>query len=412
MTADRRIVVVGANLTGAAAVTTLRDEGFDGPITMIGAEPHVPYERPPLSKEYLRGEMRAEEARVHPLEWYEGHDVDLRLGTLAVRLDSSARRVVLEGGEAMPYDEVLMATGGRVRPLGVPGHDVDGVFGLRTVEDADRIRAVAQPGATAVIVGGGFIGCEVAASLRALDVDVHVVEILDAPMLLALGPTVAAVFEAIHRDHGVEFHVGEAVTRFEGTGWVEAVVTDSGLRLECDLAVVGIGITPNTDLVDETDVVVGNGIVVDERCRTNVAGVYAAGDVANHFHPLFGRRMRVEHWDNALKQGAAAARAMLGHGGPFADPHWFWSDQYDHNLQMVGDPLGADDPVIRGSLEDRDFVAFYLRDGIVRAVASLDRPKDVRRATPLVAGARRVDPSTLSDDERDLRELVESSKSG
>jgi len=406
--AEHGIVIVGANLTAGAAATTLREEGFEGRITLIGAEPHPPYERPPLSKEYLRGEMGADETSLHPAAWYADNGVDLRLGVLATRLDVEARSVYLQTGDAVPFDRLLVATGGRNRRLAVPGHDLEGVLQLRTREDADRIRALAQPGATAVIVGGGFIGCEVAASLRALGVDVKVLEILDAPMLGALGPEIARAFEEIHRDHGVSFTFGQAVERFEGTEWVEAVVTERGTRLECDFAVIGIGITPNSDVVDETDVIVENGIVVDDRCRTNVEGVYAAGDVANHFHPLFGRRMRVEHWDNALKQGVAAARSMLGRGEAFADPHWFWSDQYEHNLQMVGDPFGWDAFVVRGRIDARNFVGFYLKEGRVLSAVALDRPHDVRRATGLVASGRPVDADLLGDEDVDLRRLASS----
>ncbi len=348
-----RIVIVGANLAGGAAVTTLRTEGFDGPVTLIGAEHWPPYERPPLSKGYLRGEEALEKTFLHPDQWYENHDVELRLGMKAMGIDTTDRHVELQDGDRVPFDTLLIATGGRNRVLQAEGRELEGVHELRTIEDADRIRQDATPGRKAAIVGAGFIGSEVSASLRSRGVDVEVVEFGPAPLVRVLGPEVSRVYEGIHRDHGVVFHFGEGVERFEGTGRVEALVTNKGTRIECDLAVVGVGIEPVTELVQDTDVAVDNGVVVDERCRTNVEGIFAAGDVANHYHPVFGRRLRVEHWDNALKQGAVAALNMLGKDEAFDDPHWFWSDQYEHNLQYVGHAIAWDEVVVRGSLEGR-----------------------------------------------------------
>jgi len=299
-----------------------------------------------------------------------------------------------------------VATGGRNRRLAVPGADLEGVLDLRTLEDADRIRAEAAPGRTAVVVGAGFIGCEVTASLRALGVDIEVVEVFQTTLVRALGPEIGAVFEAIHRDEGVRFHFGQSIARFEGPGRVERVVTDRGSRIECDFVVVGIGIEAAVEVVEGSGVAVDNGVAVDEFCRTNVRDLYAAGDVANHLHPLFGTRMRVEHWDNALKQGAAAARNMIGQQAVFDDPHWFWSDQYDHNLQSMGHPDGSDERVIRGRLEERSFAVFYLKDGAVRAAVGLDRGKDVRRSAALIRSGTRVDRAALEDQDVDLRTLV------
>jgi 3-phenylpropionate/trans-cinnamate dioxygenase ferredoxin reductase component len=401
-------VIVGANLTGGAAATTLRGEGFEGRVVLIGEESHPPYERPPLSKEYLRGEVALDTAYLREPSWYAENDVELLLGTRATRVDPERKVVHLADGEPLPYDAVLVATGGRNRSMAAPGRDLAGVYDLRTIQDADRIRAEAVPGRTAVLVGAGFIGCEVAASLRALSVEVEVVEPFALPLLRVVGPEVAAVYEGIHRDHGVRFHLGQSAERFEGTGRVEAVVTSQGTRVGCDFAVVGVGIQPNTDVVEGTDIAVDNGVVVDEYCRTNVDGVFAAGDVANHQHPLFGRRMRVEHWDNALKQGAAAARNMMGAPVIFDDPHWFWSDQYDHNLQYLGFAPEWDELVVRGSMQERAFVAFYLRDGLVRAAVGVDRGRDVRRSAGLVRAARPVDPALLRDESVDLRQLASS----
>jgi 3-phenylpropionate/trans-cinnamate dioxygenase ferredoxin reductase subunit len=405
MEAPRTLVVVGANLAGGAAVSTLRDEGFDGRVVLIGEEPDPPYERPPLSKEYLRGEKQFDAAFLRPPEWYAEAGVELRLGQRARRIDPGARVVELEDGEPVGYDRLLIATGGRNRRLAVPGRDLEGVHDLRTRADADRIRTEARPGRKAVVIGAGFIGSEVAASLRQLGVEVEMVEILDLPMLGVVGPEVAKVYEGIHRDHGVRFRFRESVREFRGSDRVQEVVTDKGSRIGCDFVVIGVGITPSTEVVNGSAVGVENGIVVDEFCRTNVDGVYAAGDVANHDHPLFGRRIRVEHWDNALKQGATAARNMMGRRESFDDPHWFWSDQYEFNLQSMGIASAWDQFVVRGSLEQRDFLGFYLKDGVVGAVIGMNRGKEVRRSAAIIRRRRQVDPAELRDEDVDLRKL-------
>jgi 3-phenylpropionate/trans-cinnamate dioxygenase ferredoxin reductase component len=411
---SQTFVIVGANLAGGAAATTLRTEGFEGRVVLIGAESHAPYERPPLSKEYLRGEGTRESAMLHPASWYEDNGIETLLGVRATSLDTGRRLVHLEGREAVQYDSVLLATGGRNRRLDAPGRDLDGIHELRTFEDADRIRSEATAGASrkAVIVGAGFIGCEVAASLRHLGVDVEIVEFLEAPLVRVVGLEIGRVYEAIHSDHGVRLRFGEGVERFEGTDRVEAVVTSGGARIDCDFVVVGVGILPATDVVEGADVGLENGIVVDERCRTDVAGVFAAGDVANHYHPIFGHRLRVEHWDNALKQGAAAAKSMLGMDVTYDDPHWFWSDQYEHNLQYAGFAAEWDDLVVRGSLDERNFVAFFVKDGVVRAAAGLNRGRDVRRAAGIIRAARPVDPALLRDEDVDLKKLAASSAAG
>ena len=400
--------IVGANLTGGAAATTLRSEGFEGRIVLIGAEPHPPYERPPLSKEYLRGESMVQNVLLRPASWYKDNDVELHLGVRAEGIDPGERVVGLADGTKISYQKVLVATGGRNRAPAVEGHELDGVHDLRTIEDADRIRSEARPGSKAVVVGAGFIGCEVAASLRLLGVQVEVVEIFGTALQRALGPAVGSVFEGIHRDHGVAFHFDQVVERFAGRGRVEEVLTDRGSRIGCDFVVIGIGIEPNVDVVEGAGVAVDNGVLVDELCRTNVDGIYAAGDVANHWHPLFEQHIRVEHWDNALKQGAAAARAMMGKEEPFDDPHWFWSDQYDQNLQSIGVVSDWDELVIRGSLEDRNFLAFYMRNGSMIGAVGLNRGRDVRRCGPLIRSRMPLDLVALKDEDVDLKKLAAS----
>jgi 3-phenylpropionate/trans-cinnamate dioxygenase ferredoxin reductase subunit len=399
-------VIVGANLAGASAAIALRDEGFDGDIVLIGAEPDLPYERPPLSKGYLRGEVPFESFLVRPAAFYQERGIDVRLGVRVTRADVAARQVECETGERVPYDALLVATGGRNRRPPIPGLDLEGVYDVRTRRDADRIRAAMAPGRRAVVVGMGFIGCEVAASLRMAGLDVVAVEPETTPLLRVLGPEVGAILRRLHEDRGVRAHFGDAVARFEGAGRVERVLTRSGRAIECDFAIVGVGIEPATEIVAGTPVAIDNGIVVDEFCRASVDGVFAAGDVANHFHPVFGRHLRVEHWQNALKQGAAAARSMLGRGRPYDEVHWFWSDQYDVNLQYAGFHTSWDRLVVRGSLEAHDGIAFYMNGPRIDAAVALNRPKEIRVAMSLIRRRVEVDPEALRDPDADLRRLA------
>jgi 3-phenylpropionate/trans-cinnamate dioxygenase ferredoxin reductase component len=280
------------------------------------------------------------------------------------------------------------------------------------VSDADALRARIAAGERAVVVGMGFIGCEVAASLRQLGVEVTGIDPFPVPLFRVLGEEVGRVLTDLHHEHGVDTAFDDLVTRFEGDGRVERVVTKGGRRLDCDFAVVGVGVEPVVDLVAGSGIDIDDGIVVDEYCRTTLEGVYAAGDVANHYHPVFGRRIRVEHWQNAMQQGAAAARSMLGTGRPYDAIHWFWSDQYDVNLQYAGSHRAWERLVVRGSLEERRFLAFYLNQGRIDAVVALDRGRDVRRAMPLIKSRARLDPGRLADEDVDLRSLATVQPSG
>ena len=403
------LVIVGASLAGGTAAATLRQQGFDGDVILIGAEPQPPYERPPLSKQYLRGEVPFEKALVRGAGFYDHNRIDTRFGVRATRVDPAARIVELETGVRVPYGKLVIATGVRNRKPPIPGLDLPGVFALRTVGDADALRSEIAPGRKAVVIGMGFIGCEVAASLRQKGVDVVAIDPSPTPLFRVLGHQVGEVITAIHHDHGVDTIFGDVVTRFEGRGRVERVVTRSGRHIDCDFAVVGIGVEPVIDVIADTGVETDNGILVDEHCRTTVAGIYAAGDVANHYHPVFARRMRVEHWQNAMQQGAAAARSMLGTGQPYDPVHWFWSDQYDVNLQYAGFHHGWDQMVTRGSLAARNFLAFYLNQGRVDAVVALNRGKDVRRVMPLIKARGIVDRVRLEDEGVDLRSLAHAS---
>jgi 3-phenylpropionate/trans-cinnamate dioxygenase ferredoxin reductase subunit len=400
------IAIVGASLTGSSAAATLREEGFDGRVLLIGAEPQPPYDRPPLSKNYLRGGMPFEKTLLRPADFYRERGIELRLGATVVTVDPEKRALGLQDGERIEFDQLLIATGGRNRRFPIPGLDLPGVYDLRTVADADRIRDAIARGGRAVVVGMGFIGAEVAASMRQSGLEVVAVEPFKTPLYRALGEDIGRVVEGLHRDHGVEMILGDAVTAFEGAGKVERVVTRQGRRIECSLAVFGLGIEPVTELVAGTAVRVDNGIIVDDQCRTNVPGIFAAGDVANHFHPVCGRQMRVEHWQNGIKQGAAAARSMLGRGQAYDEVHWFWSDQFDANIQYAGFHAAWDRMVVRGSLAERKFLAFYLAEGRLESVVAINQGRDVRRALPIIKSRVTVDPARLEDPSVDLRTLA------
>ena len=400
------MVIVGASLAGGGAAVTLRQEGFEGRVVLIGAEPQPPYERPPLSKEYLRSESSFEEALVQASDFYYENGIETRFGVRATRVDAADKAVELDGGERLVYDKLLVATGGSNRRVPIPGISLDGIYGLRTVADSDRIRVEIAPRRTAVVVGMGFIGSEVAASLRQSGVEVTVVDRNTVPLRRVVGEEVGRVIEGYHRDHGTSLIFEDTVAAFEGIGRVERVTTAHGRRIECDFAVVGLGVEPATELLAGTGVEIDNGIVVDEYCRTNVEGIYAAGDVANHYHPVFGRHIRVEHWQNALKQGPAAARNMLGEGGPYEEIPWFWSDQYEQNLQYAGFHTEWEELVVRGSMEERNFVAFYRKDRRVLAAVAINRGRDLRRSIPLIKAQEQVEAAMLRDPNIDLRTLV------
>ena len=402
-------VIVGASLAGATAAVTLRQEGADGAVTLIGAEKEPPYERPPLSKAYLRGETPFETALVRPPVFYAEQGIETIFGCRAVRIDASGRFVELDDGRRVPFDRLLIATGGRNRRFPVAGADLDGIYSLRTVQDADRIRAETIAGRRVVVVGMGFIGSEVAASLRQKDLDVVAIEPSKTPLARVLGEDVGHCLADLHRARGVRTVFEDTVVAFEGTSRVERVLTKGGQRLECDFVVVGVGIEPVVDVLDGSGVHVDNGVVVGEYCQTNVSGIYAAGDVANHYHPLFNRRIRVEHWQNAIKQGAAAARNMLGRHVAYDEVHWFWSDQYDANLQYAGFHSTWEQLVVRGRLGSDSFLACYVNEGRIDAAVAVNRGKDLRRVMPLIKARRPIDPEQLRDESVDLRSLLASS---
>src|SRR5437763_4545951 len=333
MTSDRTFLIVGSSLTGATAAETLRTEGYDGRLVLIGAETERPYERPPLSKDYLRGEAGRDKVYVHDENFYAEQDIELRLGQTAVQLDAAAGELVLDDGERLRYDRLLLATGAEPRRLSVPGAELDGIHYLRTVGDSDALRGRLDGGGSVVDVGGGWIGAEVAASARQRGLEVTIVEPQSVPLERVLGPEVGAVYRDIHAEHGVEVLAGTGEEGFEGAQAVERVRTSDGRKLDCDFVVVGVGVEPRTQLAADAGLAVNNGVLVDAGLRTGASDVSAAGDVANPEHPFFGERIRVEHWANALNPGPAAARAMLDNPKPYDRLPYFFSDQYEVGME-------------------------------------------------------------------------------
>jgi 3-phenylpropionate/trans-cinnamate dioxygenase ferredoxin reductase subunit len=402
-------VIVGASLAGASAAAALRQAGFDGQVMLIGAEPHFPYERPPLSKQYLRGEIPFEKTLVRPAAFYQQNRIETVFGVRVTRVDPAERTVALSTGQHIRYDKLLLATGVRNRRPPIPGLDLPGVLTLRSAVDSDALRDEVRPGRRAVVIGMGFIGCEVAASLRQQGVDVVSVDPSPTPLFRSIGPEVGGVLAEIHQEHGVESIFGDGVAAFEGDRRLRRVLTSRRRSIECDFAVAGIGVEPEVDFIAGSGIETDNGVLVDEHCRSTADGIFAAGDVANHYHPLLQRRIRVEHWQNAMQQGAAAARNMLGKRESYAPVHWFWSDQYDMNLQYAGLHLQGDRIVVRGSLESRQFLAFYINGDRINAVVSLNRGKDLRRVMPLIKARTPVEVAKLVDESVDLRSLLHAS---
>src|SRR4051795_1783437 len=396
MSPDQTFVIVGASLAGAKAAEALREEGFDGRVLLVGAEAQRPYERPPLSKDYLRGEAESR-PYVHDEGFYDEHDIELRLGRTAVSLDPDRGEVALDDGERLRCDRLLIATGAEPRRLSIPGADLDNVLYLRTVEDSDALRKRLDQGGTAVVVGAGWIGCEVAASARQKGVDVTVVDPLAVPLERVLGPELGAIYRDIHVDHGVDMRMETGVEAFEGDGAVQRVRTSDGKTLDCDFVVVGVGVAPRTQLAAQAGLRIENGIRADEYLETSVPGVFAAGDVVNADHPFFGEPVRVEHWANALEQGPVAARAMLGQSAVYDRVPYFFSDQYDVGMEYAGFARTWDRVVFRGDPATREFIAFYLRGDRVVAAMNVNVWDVTETLQRLIQERVAVDDGRLTD---------------
>ncbi|MBD2892081.1 Dicamba O-demethylase 1, ferredoxin reductase component [Actinomadura sp. RB99] len=399
------VVVAGAGQTAAVAARTLRRRGFEGRVVLVGAEPHVPYQRPPLSKEYLAGEDGRDELYLLTPDWCESNGVELRLGAAATAIRPAERSLELADGSSLRAGALLIATGGRPRRL--PGIEGDRVRYLRTIEDADRLRAELRPGARVVVIGAGFVGCEVASTAIDLGARVTLVEQAGRPLAHVLGDLMGDVMAALLRTSGVDLRTGEKVEGYTETASGAVVTTSGGASLEADVVVVGAGMVPNVEAVTGAGIETAGGIPVDEYCRTSVDGVYAAGDVALQWRPELGRRVRAEHFDNANAQGMAAAKNILGGTSAHTAPPWFWSDQFGRNLQHAGHCDGADRIVVRGRVEDFDFVAFYLAGGVLRGAFGVDRGGDLAVARQLIGAGAAPDPDVLRDEDADLTEIFD-----
>jgi 3-phenylpropionate/trans-cinnamate dioxygenase ferredoxin reductase subunit len=397
MSSIERVVIVGAGLAGARAAESLRKTGYEGSITLLGDEADRPYLRPPLSKEYLRGESEREQVYVHAESFYGENRIDLRPSTRVRSIKPARREVVLDDEGRVPFDRLLIATGARPRMLPLPGADLPGVLALRTIDDADAIRAAAGEAERIAVIGAGWIGSEVAASLRMLGRQVVVIAPETIPLERVLGPDVAGVYRDLHLEHGVELRLGTTVTRIIGTDHVEGVETSASERIPVDLVVVGVGVQPRTELAVAAGLSVGDGIDVDATLESSVPGIFAAGDVASAWHPFYGKRLRSEHWANAKFQGLAAGPLMLGEGAPYERIPYFYSDQYDLGMEYTGHGSPSDQLVVRGSLKDREFVAFWLADGRVTAGMNAniwDVAKPIER---LIRSRAVVDVDALAD---------------
>ena len=414
MTSDKTFLIIGAGQAGGWAVRTLRDEGFDGRIVLIGDESHIPYERPPLSKALLLGDVAVDSTYFWPAETYDEWNVERRLGEKAASIQPADRTVRLDGGDTLAYDRLLLATGARPRILPVPGAELGGVHYLRVIEDTLAIRERVPDGGTVLIVGGGWIGLEAAAGLRKLGAEVVVVEA--APQLCGrvLTPELGQWMLELHRSHGVDVRLETGVESFQGGGGLERAVLGDGRVIDASLAIVGIGVVPNAELAEAAGLDVDNGIVVDEFARTSDPDIFAAGDVANHFNPRFARRVRLESGENAQNQGIAAAKAMLDGSQPYADVPWFWSDQYDVNIQLIGLPQDWDETATRGNPGgdpagkpgENPFVTFYLKDGRIDGAVAMNNGRDLRMAKRLMEKEIQVSAADLANPDIKLQALL------
>jgi 3-phenylpropionate/trans-cinnamate dioxygenase ferredoxin reductase component len=412
VTTPRSIVIVGASLAGAKAAEGLREEGYDGRLVLVGAEAGRPYERPPLSKGYLQGKAERDSVYVHPEGFYAQQEIELLAGREVTAIDTTGHTVTLAGEERLSWDRLLLATGAEPRRLAVCGGDLDGVLYLRDLADCDRLRGALSAGGRLVVVGAGWIGSEVAASARQLGMEVTLLERLAVPLEHVLGPTVGRLYADLHRERGVDLPTGVELEAFEGAGRVERVRLSDGRAIDCSAVVVGVGAVPRTALAEAAGLAVGDGILVDATLRTSAPDVYAAGDVANAMHPFYSRRVRVEHWANALNQGPAAARNMLGRGEPYDRVPYFFSDQYEVGMEYSGLARGSDQVVLRGDAASRELIAFWIADGRVAAGMNVNVWNSAESIQALIRSRAPVDPGRLGDPAVPLEALLPATARG
>ena len=408
--ADKTFVIVGAGHAAGQAVQSLRLFGFEGKIVLIGDEPYLPYQRPPLSKAFLSGDVGIDRVEFKPPEFYtEGEaNVDVHLNTRATAIDRQAKTVTTDAGDVVAYDKLLLTTGSRVRRLDfLPGADLGGIYYLRTIDDVEAIKTRFGSGKKAVIVGAGYIGLEVAAVCAKHGLDVTVLEMEERVMARVTAPLLSDFYHRVHTEEGVKIEYGVKVVGFEGEGDVARVLTEQGQNFDADLVVVGIGILPNVELAQEAGLACDNGIVVNETGQTGDPDIFSAGDCTNHPNDLLGHRLRLESVHNALEQAKACASAMLGKPKPYHQIPWFWSDQYDLKLQIAGLSQGYDQLVVRGNPDEgRSFAAFYLKDGVLIAVDAVNAAPEFLMSKKLIAQKARVAPEKLEDTSIPMKEMA------
>jgi len=411
---DRTFIIVGGGLAGAKAAETLREEGFDGRLLLFGEEQVRPYERPPMSKTYLRGESPFDDAAVHEADYYTTHQIELHTSTVVASIDPEASEVQLAAGARLTYERLLLATGASPRRPNVPGTELEGFHLLRTVADSDAIRAAISSGGPLVVIGAGWIGCEVAASARELGADVTVLDLASVPLERVLGPEVGAVYRDLHVSHGVTMRLGlsiDAIEAIRGSGRVEEVRLTDGSVIPAGAVVAGIGAMPRTELAAAAGLHIDNGVRTDAHLATSAPGIYAAGDVASAWHPTYGAPIRLEHWSAALNQGPAAARNMLGLATPYEKVPYFYSDQYDLGMEYRGWAPSFDQVVFRGEVSGGEFLSFWLHDDVVVAAMNANIWDQTDAIEALLAARRPVDVAALADPDTDLGELAVSGRS-
>ena len=397
------MVIIGAGHAAGQAAASLRQEKYTGPITIIGDEAHLPYQRPPLSKAYLSGSQEVERVYLRAEKFYQEKEIDLKLSTRATAIDPDAKAVELEDGSKIDYDKLLISTGSRPRLLSIPGSDLGGIHYLRTIDDVDGIRADMHEGANLVIVGGGYIGLEVAAVGVEQGLNVHVLEMEDRILQRVTTPTMSKYYDELHRGRGVQIHTNTGVTGFSGDAKVRKVMCGD-TEFAADMVIVGIGIVPNIELAEAAGIICDNGIVVDDHCQTSNPDIYAAGDCTNHPNALLDRRLRLESVPNAMDQARTSASNMLGGDKSYAAIPWFWSDQYELKLQMVGFSADGNREVMRGDMASNQFAVFYLKDNTVVAADTVNSPKEFMLCKQLVG--KEADSAVLADSTSDLKSLL------
>ncbi|MGI9277653.1 MAG: NAD(P)/FAD-dependent oxidoreductase [Endozoicomonas sp.] len=399
-------VIIGASHAAAQLSTSLRQEGWEGEIVVIGEEAFAPYHRPPLSKTFLSGEKTVEEILIRPEAFYEKQNITLRRNLRVESIDRDNHTLALANGETLAYDKLAICTGSRARVIPLEGSELEGVHYLRTIADIQAIQGNIAPGKKAIIVGGGYIGLETAAALKKIGLDVTVLEVMDRVLQRVTAPEISAFYSRIHEEEGVEIKTGTGIKAIEGNGKVEAVVLDDQSRMDADVVIVGVGIVPNVELAEAAGLEVDNGVIVNEFAQTSDPDIVAAGDCTNHPNPILGKRLRLESVPNAMEQAKTAAASICGNEKPYAANPWFWSDQFDTKLQIAGLNQGYDQVVVRGDNEQsRSFVIWYLKEGKVVSADCVNRPKEFMAAKKILLAGKEVDVSRLTDESVDAKEL-------